>query len=398
MQYHVFFNPDQISIYPVEKNTDTSISNLLKQYKDMSFSKDFIKYANKISQGNPSIVEQMVLLKKDANSISQQDYQISTIDQIIEKRLNILKKEDKQSYRMLVAMSILGSKFYPAMLECFDNISPQDFERIIYKLIDKGYITQLDSLSFEFKTYNIWKSVVNITKNDDDFEEILNILYEILSIYKQSSVALLAYIVQKLNNNDQAFSIWTLLIKQAAYIGDIALYIIVQRQAYKLIENKNSQFYLKVKKNIHTRIGKLLEPIDHIAAFEHLQNAIMMLEENEENEHIELLGYLASCAMKSGNFCGVIECIDSVLNKIPESSKLEKTLASKGIGVIFDKSCIDYVLENGYSLEYGARPLRDVIRNTIIDMISDRLIAADIKSGDNIRIFAVNNEIDFEII
>ena len=78
--------------------------------------------------------------------------------------------------------------------------------------------------------------------------------------------------------------------------------------------------------------------------------------------------------------------------------KLEKTLISKGIGVTFDNTCIDCVLKRGYSLEYGARPLRDVIRNTIIDMISDRLIAGDIKSGDNIRIYAVNNEIDFEIL
>ncbi len=89
------------------------------------------------------------------------------------------------------------------------------------------------------------------------------------------------------------------------------------------------------------------------------------------------------------------ECSQIVIKFL---SKLEKTLASKGIGVVFDKSCIDCVLRKGYSLEYGARPLRDVIRNTIIDMISDRLIAADIKSGDNIRIYAVNNEIDFEIL
>ena len=35
--------------------------------------------------------------------------------------LNILKREDYSSYRMLVAMSILGVKFYPALLENFDN-------------------------------------------------------------------------------------------------------------------------------------------------------------------------------------------------------------------------------------------------------------------------------------
>ena len=85
--------------------------------------------------------------------------------------------------------------------------------------------------------------------------------------------------MQKLNNNDKAFDIWTLLMKQASYIGDIGLYIVVQKQALKLIENKNSAHYLHIKKNIYTRVGKLLEPIDHNAAFEYLQNAVMMLDD-----------------------------------------------------------------------------------------------------------------------
>ena len=157
-------------------------------------------------------------------------------------------------------------------------------------------------------------------------EEILNIMYEMLNIYKQSSIALLGFLVQKLNKETEAFDVWTLLMKQAAYIGDIGLYIIAQKQALKLIEKKSSPYCQKIKKNIYTRVGKLLEPIDHKAAFEYLQNAVMMLNDNEENEHIELLGYLASASMKSGNYWGAIECADSVLNKVPETMELEHTL------------------------------------------------------------------------
>ena len=104
----------------------------------------------------------------------------------------------------------------------------------------------------------------------------MNILYETLSIYKQSSIALLGYIVQKLNNDDQALAVWTLLMKQSSYIGDIGLYIITQKQALKLVEDKHGAYYQKIKKNIYTRVGKLLEPIDHKSAFEYLQNAVMM--------------------------------------------------------------------------------------------------------------------------
>ena len=306
--------------------SETQIEALVSQYNDITVGKDFIKLAANVSKGNPAIVEQMLMLYKDIkrNNLKQIDY--NTIDGIIDARLGLLRKEDFASYRVLTAMSVLGSKFFPAMLEHFDNNSQQEFERIIETLVQNGFINQVNNLSFEFKSNMIWKSVVSAVKNDEIFEEILNILYEILSIYKQSSIALLAYVVQKLNNNDQAFEIWTLLMKQASYIGDIGLYIISQKQSLKLIEHKTNIYYHKIKKNINMRVGKLLEPIDHKAAFEYLQNAIMLLYDEDELEHIDLLGYLASVSMKSGNYWGVIECADSVLNKIPENMELERAL------------------------------------------------------------------------
>ncbi len=306
--------------------TPVQVETFLKQFTEFKFGKDFINLATKVSGGNPSIIEQMVLLNNDIKRNNLKNINYQSLDSVINYRLNILKQEDMHSYRMLTAMSILGVKFCPAMLENFDNNSPDEFERIIEKLVNAGFITQLNNLTFEFKSNLVWKNIVSVVKNDECFEEVLNTLYEILSIYKQSSIALLGYIVQKLSNNDQAFDIWTLLMKQASYIGDIGLYIIAQKQALKLIENKNNEFYTKVKKNIYTRVGKLLEPIDHQTAFEYLQNAIMMLGDNEDAEHIELLGYLASCSMKSGNYWGAIECVESVLNKLPENMTFEKTL------------------------------------------------------------------------
>lgn len=312
-----------LTIAPFTKN---QVEIFVKQYSELDVKDDFINLALKVSNGNPSIVEQMVLLYKDIRRNGLKHITYNSMESILDARLGILKQEDFSSYRMLIAMSVLGSKFYPAMLEHFDNNSEKEFERIIETLVQRGYINQINNLSFEFKSNDIWKNVVSVVKNDDCFYEVLNMLYDILSIYKQSSIALLAYIVQKLNNDDQALVTWTLLMKQASYIGDIGLYIIAQKQSLKLVENKHGNFYQKIKKNIYTRVGKLLEPIDHKAAFEYLQNAILMLEDNEELEHIELLGYLASSSMKSGNYWGAIECADSVLNKVPDNMELERTL------------------------------------------------------------------------
>ena len=316
-------NYEDLTLAPFSKN---QVEVLINQYNNFEAGEDFVNFVYKVSGGNPSVVEQMVMLSKDLKRNNLKFVNYNSIQEILDARLSILKDEDYASYRMLVAMSLLGYKFYPAMLEHFDNNTPQEFERIVERLTQSGFISQINNLSFDFKSYNIWKTTVSILKNDDCTEEILNIMYEMLNIYKQSSIALLGFLVQKLNKETEAFDVWTLLMKQAAYIGDIGLYIIAQKQALKLIEKKSSPYCQKIKKNIYTRVGKLLEPIDHKAAFEYLQNAVMMLNDNEENEHIELLGYLASASMKSGNYWGAIECADSVLNKVPETMELEHTL------------------------------------------------------------------------
>lgn len=308
------------------KFTKTQVETLISQHNEISVSEDFIDFAMRISSGNPSIVEQVIFLYKDLKRNNLKLIRYNRLEELIETRLDLLKQTNFKSYRMLIAMSLLGYKFYPAMLEHFDNNSLNDFENNIENLVQWGYINQTNNLSFEFRSISIWKIIVSIVKNDENFYDILNTLYETLSIYKQSSIALIGYIVQKLNNPNLALETWTLLMKQASYIGDIGLYIIAQKQALKLIENKTSPHYQKIKKNIYTRVGKLLEPINHEQAFDFIQKAIMMLEDEDEPEHIELLGYLASASMKSGNYWGSIECADNVLNKIPDNMELENTL------------------------------------------------------------------------
>ena len=121
-----------------------------------------INLAAKVSGGNPAIVEQMVMLYKDIKRNKLKHVSYNSAESIVDARLGILRQEDYQSYRMLVAMSILGSKFYPAMLEHFDNISPKEFERVIETLVQHGFISQLNNLSFEFKSKNIWKIICTL--------------------------------------------------------------------------------------------------------------------------------------------------------------------------------------------------------------------------------------------
>ena len=305
--------------------TLNQINMFLKQY-NANTDKKFVEKVFKLSNGNISVAEQIIFLENDIKENQLKNIEYNSFEKIISLRLSILKKMDLKAYQLLMAMSVLGKKFYPAVLSTLGDLSITDYENSIEILVNRGFIQQLSNLAFEFKSFDILKTIISIVKNDESFELVLNQLLDTMNMYKQSSIALLAYIVQKLNNNDQAVDIWTLLTKQASYIGDVGLYIISQKQVLKLIENKSGDFYQKVRKNIYTRVGKLLEPIDHVNSFEYIQKSIMMLEDNQEPEHIELLGYLASSSMKSGNYWGAIECVENVLNILPEEMFFDKVL------------------------------------------------------------------------
>ena len=299
---------------------------LFNQYQEISVDNDIMDYAFKFSEGNPAIIEQIIYYYKESKENHLKFIKYNKLEDLLEARLTLLKQKNIKTYKILMAMSLLGVKFYPAILEHFNNNTTNEFEKLIEYLVNTGYINQINTLAFTFKSNKIWQTIVSILKNDDLYKEILENLYDTLTMYKQSSIALTGYIVQKLNKEQLTLECWTTLMKQAAYIGDIGLYIISQRQALKIIENKTSPQYQKIKKNIYTRVGKLIEPINPDISFEFLQKAIMMLEDYEEAENIELLGYLASSCMKKGNYWGVIECSDSVLNKLPDNMELERVL------------------------------------------------------------------------
>ncbi len=62
--------------------------------------------------------------------------------------------------------------------------------------------------------------------------------------------------------------------------------------------------------------------------------------------------------------------------------RLEVTEAAKAL-----------LVEEGYSEEYGARPLRRVIQNRIEDALSDALLAGEFVAGDTVVVDAEEGEI-----
>lgn len=77
-------------------------------------------------------------------------------------------------------------------------------------------------------------------------------------------------------------------------------------------------------------------------------------------------------------------------------ASLEKRLESKDISVTITQSAKDYIVSEGYDAEYGARPLRRTLQRLVEDRLSEKLIRAEISSGDKVKIDFNGNNLVFE--
>ena len=70
-----------------------------------------------------------------------------------------------------------------------------------------------------------------------------------------------------------------------------------------------------------------------------------------------------------------------------------KGLADKGITIEFADSAKEFVLDHGYDIKYGARPLRRAISRYIEDEVAQSFIKGEIAPGSHIRVEAENDTI-----
>lgn len=67
-------------------------------------------------------------------------------------------------------------------------------------------------------------------------------------------------------------------------------------------------------------------------------------------------------------------------------NSLKKRLADEDITVSFTDKAVERISDEGFDKVYGARPLRRAIQTRIEDMLSEKIIDGDIKSGDTITV------------
>ena len=73
---------------------------------------------------------------------------------------------------------------------------------------------------------------------------------------------------------------------------------------------------------------------------------------------------------------------------------VKKRLAEKDIKIELENSGREYLVENGYSPEYGARELKRVIQRQVLDPLAEQVISGEIKSGDTVVVSAKNEAME----
>ena len=63
-----------------------------------------------------------------------------------------------------------------------------------------------------------------------------------------------------------------------------------------------------------------------------------------------------------------------------------KRLEKRGVQVTFNDAVKQYIADNGFDPEFGARPVKRLIQKAVLDKLADRIIKGEIKNGAKIKV------------
>lgn len=89
----------------------------------------------------------------------------------------------------------------------------------------------------------------------------------------------------------------------------------------------------------------------------------------------------------------------NVLGKIVDIqlSGLTKQLEERGIKLSIDQKAKEYIIDNGFDPEFGARPMKRLIQRVILDKLADQIIKGKIKDGSKVKISFDKSDIKISV-
>jgi ATP-dependent Clp protease ATP-binding subunit ClpB len=77
--------------------------------------------------------------------------------------------------------------------------------------------------------------------------------------------------------------------------------------------------------------------------------------------------------------------------------RLEKRLAAQHLSLELDPSSKQFLAQEGYDPQFGARPLKRTIQERLLDPLSVKLLAGEFKPGDRIKVALKGDELVFRL-
>lgn len=107
----------------------------------------------------------------------------------------------------------------------------------------------------------------------------------------------------------------------------------------------------------------------------------------------EFLNRLDDCVIFNPLGANELSGIVSIMFK-----ELEATLQNRGIKAVLDDNAKEFIAKAGFDPVYGARPLRRALYELVEDKLAEMILKDELKSGDSIKISALNDEIVVNLV
>jgi ATP-dependent Clp protease ATP-binding subunit ClpA len=78
-------------------------------------------------------------------------------------------------------------------------------------------------------------------------------------------------------------------------------------------------------------------------------------------------------------------------------AKIVKRLKERNIKIVVDPAARQYIIENGFDAEYGARPIKRLIQKVILDQLADQLIKGSVKDGSKVKVGLAKSNITVNV-
>jgi ATP-dependent Clp protease ATP-binding subunit ClpB len=76
-------------------------------------------------------------------------------------------------------------------------------------------------------------------------------------------------------------------------------------------------------------------------------------------------------------------------------NNLQKLVADSGIQLVFSDYALEFLADQGFDIQFGARPLKRLIQKEIVNQLSKRILAGDIDKTKPVLVDVFDNTVVF---